>query len=92
MPLVYLQDKFEDAIAIYDSILKEHPESPRAMVGRARALEELAVEQKSDNVLKQSAKEYDRFMRESKNAPAELVVKAGLQLVHIQEFLGKVVV
>ena len=89
---MYLQDKFEDAIAIYDSILKEHPESPRAMVGRARALEELAVEKKSDNILKQSAKEYDRFMTESKDPPAELVVKAGLQLVHIQEFLGKVVV
>ena len=87
-----MQDKFEDAIAIYDSILKEHPESPRAMVGRARALEELAVEKKSDNILKQSAKEYDRFMTESKDPPAELVVKAGLQLVHIQEFLGKVVV
>ena len=87
-----MQDKFEDAIAIYDSILKEHPESPRAMVGRARALEELAVEKKSDNILKQSAKEYDRFMTESEDAPAELVVKAGLQLVHIQEFLGKVVV
>lgn len=77
----------QEAIAAYDLILSVDPESPRAIVGKAKALGILADVEQNDNILEQSIAEYLKVFS-LRAVPKSLMVEAGRACAERQSIRG----
>ena len=84
----YLQNKPVNALAHYESILKKHPHSPRAIYGRAHALDLRAELERSNPVLEQAIDGYLKLLEE-KDVPKALMLQCGRKAAERQSFRGK---
>ena len=86
--LLICKDKYEDALRKYDNILRKHPTSPRAQLGRASTLDKMSAQKRSNDLLELSIKGYHNLLMDSSDAPPELIITAGRRLADRQQFRG----
>ncbi|XP_076437632.1 aspartyl/asparaginyl beta-hydroxylase-like, partial [Babylonia areolata] len=80
--------KFEVALNHFDNILRKHPGSPRAQLGRADALDSVASKRRSNEVLEQCILGYERLIYHGEDVMPELMKTAGRRLAKKQQFRG----
>ena len=84
-PLPRLAKILHDFESLYDSTQQT---SPRALYGKARVLDLIANEQKSNSVLEKSIQAFVDLMSLGPSVPAELFKKAGRKCSSLMEFRG----
>lgn len=82
------QKKTEQALRKFESLLKQHPESPRLRYGRAQALDQMAEEKRSNEILKSSIDAYGEVAQGS-DCPDELKKLALRRQAERMSFMGQ---
>ncbi|XP_033120220.1 aspartyl/asparaginyl beta-hydroxylase-like [Anneissia japonica] len=81
------QKKFESSLRRFEKLLTVHPASPRARLGRGNALNALAEEQRSNDLLNACITAYDEAAR-APNCPKEILREALVSQADRLKFLG----
>ncbi|XP_049861571.1 transcriptional regulator ATRX isoform X8 [Schistocerca gregaria] len=78
----------EVAIHRYDTILKSHPNSPRAWYGKATALDQLAAKKKSNFILEQAIDAYKKVTSGLSSVKDKLFILAAERCIDRMRFRG----
>ncbi|PIK51261.1 Aspartyl/asparaginyl beta-hydroxylase [Apostichopus japonicus] len=82
------QKKTEPALRKFEGLIQKHPLSPRARYGRAQALDQLAEEQRSNELLKSAIIAYGE-VKDALNCPDEVKKAAMRRRAERMSFMGK---
>lgn len=85
--MLFLQGKVTEALALYEAIISRYPNSPRAIYGRASALNKQAEQQKSNAVLEQAISEFLNVLS-LPDVPKTLAIKTARTCAERQSFRG----
>lgn len=83
----FLQGDVSKALEKFDSILIDHPSSPRAVWGKARVLDKMSEQQRSNKLLEEAISLMDQALRLSKT-PEALLLEIADRLADRQAFRG----
>lgn len=75
------------ASQMFDDLIKEHPDSARALFGKGLALDKLAEQQRSNQLLEEAINTMDRALR-LPGTPEKLVIVIAEKLADRQSFRG----
>lgn len=75
------------AIKLFDKILQKHPSSPRSIYGKALALDYLADQRRSNDILQQALKFYTQLFN-MRNVPNALFEVAAERCINRMRFVG----
>ena len=78
------------ALNLYTKILEKHPNSPRALYGKARALDLLAEQKQSNQLLLESISFYQQVL-EKKNLLDDLFMVVAERCINRLRFIGRIV-
>uniref|UniRef100_A0A3Q2YPU9 Aspartate beta-hydroxylase n=1 Tax=Hippocampus comes TaxID=109280 RepID=A0A3Q2YPU9_HIPCM len=82
------QGKAEAALEAFETLIQQHPQSPRAHYGKAQAEDDLAEKQRSNDMLQKAIGSY-RDAAELPDATPDLVRAALKRRAERQQFLGR---
>ena len=82
------QSDIAKALDKFDSILKDHPYSPRALWGKALVMDKMSEQQRSNKLLEEAMSLMDQSLRLSKT-PEKLLLEIASKLTDRQSFRGK---
>ncbi|XP_032229282.1 aspartyl/asparaginyl beta-hydroxylase isoform X3 [Nematostella vectensis] len=82
------KQKVEDALRYFRQLVEEHPKSPLALYGKAVALDKLADQRRSNDLLQECIQNY-RKIPELPDCPAELKKIALVRMAGRLSFLGR---
>ncbi|XP_067630048.1 uncharacterized protein Asph isoform X2 [Eurosta solidaginis] len=57
-----MRENYKAAIRLFNQLAYQHPDQPRAFLGQAKALDELAERKRSNNLLEQALQAYKRYL------------------------------
>ncbi|CAK8683183.1 unnamed protein product [Clavelina lepadiformis] len=80
--------KVNEALSVFEKIISSNPSSPSAIFGKAEALNQKSLQQRSNKILIESLKFYDQVIN-LPNCPKKLKKKAGLIKAERHIFLGQ---
>ncbi|XP_055704085.1 aspartyl/asparaginyl beta-hydroxylase isoform X6 [Phlebotomus papatasi] len=83
-----LEDNPRSALNAFDKILKNFPQTPEALYGRARALDRLSEMQQSNAILKDAIRAYEAVVRLKMNVSDDLFTAAATRCIDRMRFLG----
>ncbi|XP_061777409.1 aspartyl/asparaginyl beta-hydroxylase-like isoform X1 [Nerophis ophidion] len=80
--------KVEAALKAFETLVQQHPQSPRARYGKAQAEDDLAEKKRSNDMLQKAINSY-REAAELPDATADLIRAALKRRAERQQFLGR---
>ncbi|XP_068568871.1 aspartyl/asparaginyl beta-hydroxylase isoform X14 [Cebidichthys violaceus] len=80
--------KLEEALRAFETLVQQHPQSPRARYGRAQAEDDLAEKQRSNELLQKAINSY-REAAELPDVTSDLLRAALKRRAERQQFLGR---
>ncbi|GJQ67496.1 hypothetical protein Trydic_g5136 [Trypoxylus dichotomus] len=83
----HLIDNVQVALSLFTKFLKNRPDSPRALYGKAQALDSLAEKKRSNEVLQESIQFYLQVLNVN-NVPDALFVNAAERCINRMRFIG----
>nr|XP_022915655.1 aspartyl/asparaginyl beta-hydroxylase isoform X2 [Onthophagus taurus] len=83
----HLPNNLPLALTLFIKILEDHPGSPRALYGRARALDQLAEKKRSNEILQESIKYFAKVLN-AKYVPDALFLAAAKRCIERMRFIG----
>ncbi|XP_067666015.1 aspartyl/asparaginyl beta-hydroxylase-like [Haliotis asinina] len=81
------QNKVDEALAEYNEILESNPSSPRALYGRGVALDKLAEQRRSNEILEMCMVAFEKVLK-IPDVPDQLFKIVGRRLADRQQFRG----
>lgn len=76
------------ALAKFESILESRDQSPRALYGKARALDQISVKERSNQYLEQSIQTFLAVLDLGQDVPDDLYRMSGVRVVERMQFRG----
>ncbi|NWT16467.1 ASPH hydroxylase, partial [Vireo altiloquus] len=80
--------KVEEALRVFEALVNQYPQSPRARYGKAQSEDDLAEKMRSNEMLQQAINTYDEVVS-LPNVPSDLIKLSLKRKADRQQFLGR---
>ncbi|KAJ8972011.1 hypothetical protein NQ317_000657 [Molorchus minor] len=84
----FVQNKPAFAIKLFDNLLQKYPSSPRSKYGKALALDYLADQKRSNEILEEALNYYIELLN-TENVPDALFIEAAERCINKMRFVGQ---